>query len=102
MRLPKDRCPTHPGVYIKEDLLEEMGFTQQQLADRLYVSRRTINQIVNFKRSITPEMALRLGMLTGTSPEMWVNMQSVYDLWMAKQNMEPSDINKIQPILLES
>jgi antitoxin HigA-1 len=101
MRLPTGRCPTHPGEYIKEDILEEMSLTQQELADRLYVSRRTINQIVNLKRSITTEMALRLGMLTRTSPEMWVNLQSAYDLWNAQNDIDQTNINDIEPMFEE-
>ncbi len=101
MRLPQERCPTHPGEYIKEDILEELKLTQQQLADRLLVSRRTVNQIVNLKRSITPEMALRLGFLTGTSPEMWMNLQTAYDMWNARQGVEQTDIVKIKPIVPE-
>ncbi len=102
MRLPQDRCPTHPGEFIKEDILEEMELTQQQLADRLFVSRRTVNQIVNLKRSITPEMALRLGFLTNTSPEMWINMQMAYDMWNVRQNVSQEDISKIVPLVSEA
>ena len=102
MRIPKERCPTHPGEYIKEDILEEMKLTQQQLADRLFVSRRTVNQIVNFKRSITPEMALRLGSLTNTSPEMWINMQTAYDMWKVRQSVKQEDIRKIVPLVSEA
>lgn len=101
MRLPQERCPTHPGEYIKEDILEELKLTQQQLADRLFVSRRTINQIVNLKRSVTPEMALRIGLLTDTSPEMWMNLQMAYDMWNARQEAKKTDIIKIKPIVHE-
>ncbi len=99
MRLPKDRYPTHPGEYIKKDILQKMKLTQQQLADRLFVSRRTINQIVNLKRSLTPEMALRLEFLTSTSPEMWINMQTAYDMWNVRQNAKQEDIGKIVPLV---
>jgi len=102
MRITQGRCPTHPGKYIKEDILEEMNLTQQQLAERLYVSRRTINQIVNLKRSITTEMALRLGMFTRTSPEMWINLQSAFDLWNAREDINKTNINDIKPILEET
>ncbi|MBT4290885.1 MAG: HigA family addiction module antidote protein [Deltaproteobacteria bacterium] len=102
MKIQQERCPTHPGTYIKEDILGEMKLTQQQLADRLNVSRRTVNQIVNLKRSITPGMALRIGLLTQTSPEMWINIQTAYDMWNARQVMTKEEINNIQPLLVES
>ncbi len=102
MRIPQGRCPTHPGEYIKEDILEELNMTQQGLADRLFVSRRTVNQIVNHKRSITPEMAMRLGFLTGTSPEMWMNLQTAFDMWNARQGIEKTNIVKIKPFLVEA
>ncbi|NQU64016.1 MAG: HigA family addiction module antidote protein [SAR324 cluster bacterium] len=102
MRIPQGRCPTHPGIYIKEDILEEMDMTQQELADRLFVSRRTVNQIVNFKRSITPEMAMRLGILTATTPEMWMGLQTAFDMWEARQGIVKTDIVKIKPFLAEA
>lgn len=92
MRLPKGRCPTHPGEYVKEDILDEMSLTQQSLADRLGVSRKTVNHIVKQKQGITASMALRLGLFTRTSPEMWLNLQSAYDLWNAERETNISDI----------
>lgn len=67
--LPKYR-PIHPGEFIKTDILEEFGLTQQQLADKLKVHRRTINELVRGKRGISADMALRLGKFTDTSPQM--------------------------------
>jgi antitoxin HigA-1 len=79
--------PTHPGIFIEEDILQEFGLTQEALALHLGVSRRTINQLVNGKRGITADMALRLGQFTNTSPEMWLNLQRAVDLWEATQKM---------------
>ena len=80
--MPKKR-PVHPGVIVREDVLKELDLTQAQLARALGVSRRTINELVNEKRSVTAEMALKLGRFTGTSPEMWLNLQNTVDLWDA-------------------
>jgi addiction module HigA family antidote len=79
------RPPTRPGLYIKEDILDEFGLTQAALADALKVSRRTINQLVNGKRAVTPEVALKLARFTGTSAEFWLNLQRAVDLWEAGQ-----------------
>ena len=77
--------PTHPGEFIREDILAEYDLTQGELADRLGVSRRSINQLVNEKRSITADMALRLAKFTNTSPQLWLNLQTAVDLWDAQQ-----------------
>ncbi|MFQ6018124.1 MAG: HigA family addiction module antitoxin [Kiloniellaceae bacterium] len=83
-RKSRRRPPTHPGVYIARGLLEDYGLTQQEVADALGVSRRSVNQLVNGKRAVTAVMALRLGKLTKTSPEFWLNLQMAVDLWRAE------------------
>ncbi len=83
-RKTRKRPPTHPGVYIARGLLKDYGFTQQRLADELGVSRRTVNQLVNGQRGVSADMALRLGRLTKTSPEFWLNLQTAVDLWQAE------------------
>jgi len=87
--------PDCPGAFIQEYILDEFSLTQEQLATLLGVSRRTINQLVNGKRKVTAEMALRLGKFTRTSPELWLNLQMRLDLWEASQNLEPSAIQQI-------
>jgi addiction module HigA family antidote len=83
--------PTHPGEFIREDILLELELTQQELADKLGVSRRSINQLVNEKRSVTADMALRLGKFTNTSPQVWLNLQTAVDLWDAMQTTDSFD-----------
>jgi addiction module HigA family antidote len=90
MTIPENR-PTHPGEFVREDILLELELTQQELADKLGVSRRSINQLVNEKRSVTADMALRLGKFTNTSPQLWLNLQTAVDLWDAAQNAESLD-----------
>lgn len=96
-RKPRKRPPTHPGAYIARGLLKDYGFTQQQLADELGVSRRTVNQLVNARRGVTADMALRLGKLTKTSPEYWLNLQTAVDLWEAKAEAG-RDLAAIKPL----
>lgn len=90
------RRPTHPGEFIRADILEKFGLTQESLAQRLGVSRRSVNQLVNGKRSITADMAWRLGQLTRTSPQLWLNLQAAVDLWDAKNRAIP--LETIEPI----
>lgn len=85
MMILSETRPTHPGIFIQEDILEEFNLTQEALAQRLGVSRRSINQLVNGKRSITADMALRLGQFTHTTPQLWLNLQAAVDLWDAQQ-----------------
>ncbi len=94
MMIPETR-PTHPGVFVREDILTELGLTQEELAHWLGVSRRSINQLVNGKRGITADMALRLGKFTNTSPQLWLNLQTSVDLWDAAHTTNALDT--IQP-----
>ncbi len=94
---PRSRPPTAPGVYIKEDILDEYGLTQAALGDALQVSRRTINQLVNGRRAVTPEVALKLARLTKTSPEFWLNLQRSVDLWDAARRTDKA-LAAIKPL----
>jgi addiction module HigA family antidote len=73
--------PAHPGEVLKELWLEPLGLTLTQAAIRLGVTRKTISKIINARGSITPEMALRLEIVFGTSAQAWMNIQTAYDLW---------------------
>ena len=75
------RKPTHPGEMLREEFLPDYGLTVAQFAQRLAVSRQTANELVHERRSVTPQMALRLGMLFGTTPQYWLNLQHNIDLW---------------------
>jgi addiction module HigA family antidote len=77
----KNRKPTHPGAILREDVLPSLNITQTELADRLGVSRRTISHILHEHRPLTPDMAIRLAHLLGTTPESWLNMQQAVDVW---------------------
>jgi addiction module HigA family antidote len=73
--------PAHPGEVLKKLWLEPLGLTLTQAAMHLGVTRKTISKIVNAHGAITPEMALRLEIVFGTSAQAWMNMQTAYDLW---------------------
>ncbi len=92
----RKRTPTHPGEVLKEDFLSPLGITQVELAKALKTSFRTINEILNEKRSISPDMALRLARYFGTTPDVWVGLQADYDLYWAKMKSGKT-INEIKP-----
>lgn len=78
----RTRCPRHPGYILKTLYLEPLALTITQLADVLGVSRKAVSAIVNERKSVTPEMALRLAQaFPNSTPESWVNVQRNYDLW---------------------
>ena len=98
-RLPTHRPPTHPGEMLREEFLKPLSMTQTELAERMSVSYVRVNELVNEKRGITPDTALRLSKLFGTTPEFWLNGQRNWDLWHAMRSPEAKEIEKIEPVL---
>jgi addiction module HigA family antidote len=95
----RNRPPTHPGRILKELYLVPLGISNTRLAEILGVSRKTVSSIVNERKVITPEMALRLSRaFTNTTPESWLNLQRNYDLWYTSHNTH--DWKNVQPIPL--
>ncbi len=97
-RLPTQRPPTHPGELLRREFLDPLEITQTELAERIGVSFPRVNEIVNGKRGVTPDTALRLSRLLGTTPEFWLNGQRNWDLWHAMRSPAAADIEDIRPI----
>ncbi|OGI23144.1 MAG: addiction module antidote protein, HigA family [Candidatus Melainabacteria bacterium RIFOXYA12_FULL_32_12] len=72
---------THPGIILQEEFTKPLGITQAKLSEDLHVGIKTISEIYNEKRGISPLMALKLANYFGTTPEFWMNLQSNYDLY---------------------
>lgn len=81
----KNPKPLHPGVVLNEVYMKEMNLNQTQLGRKCGCSPRKINEIINGKRGISPEFALILEKVLGTTAEMWVRIQAEYDLWLARE-----------------
>ena len=79
------RKPVHPGHLFKEEVLIPLELTVTQAALDLGISRKTLSEFLNGRSSLSPEMAIRIGKATRTSPESWLNMQTKLDLWEAKK-----------------
>lgn len=77
---PKKLKPIHPGEVLREEFIEPMGMSQREFADKIAVTHTRLNQIVNEKRSITADTALRLSKALGTTAEFWMSLQARYDL----------------------
>ena len=79
--------PTHPGELLREDVLPALGRSKVEIAALLGISRRQLYNILDEIQPITPQMALRIGKLTGTTPKSWLAMQQAYDLRLAEKEI---------------
>jgi addiction module HigA family antidote len=77
--------PPHPGLTVRHDCLEPLGLTVTEGAKVLGVTRQALNNLVNGRAGISPEMAIRLSKAFGASPEVWLRLQMAYDLAQARQ-----------------
>jgi antitoxin HigA-1 len=95
---PLERRPIHPGEILREEFLPEYGLTVTTMAEAIGVSRQSMNELLRERRAVSPEMALRLGRLFGTTPEFWLNLQRNVDLWDAARAMKRkiADIHPLQ------
>jgi addiction module HigA family antidote len=97
--------PTHPGAILRR-MLEELAadgggqlrlLTQTELAKRLGVSRRTVNELIRERRNMTADMAIRLSRVFKTTPDIWMNLQKAVDLWDAS-HANKNEYAKLRPI----
>ena len=91
-------APMHPGVYLKE-LLDELNLSQYRLARELGVTAMRINLVVNGKRPITADLALRLGRYFGQNPRYWMNLQSRYDMDVAEDALSEKVAREVRPLM---
>lgn len=90
-----ERCPTHPGAFLREMVLPAMPTSKTDIAGALGVSRQTLYDILAEKQPVTPAMAVRLAAVFETSSASWLRMQTAYDLWHAEREI---DISKLRPL----
>lgn len=89
--------PIHPGEILMEDFIDGFGITQNKLAVSIGVPPRRINEIVHGKRGITADTAIRLARYFGTSEELWMNLQSNYELRLERRVLRDK-IAEITPL----
>ena len=94
---PREIAPTHPGEMLREDFMPDFKLTTAGLAEKLSVSRQTVNELLLNRRAVSPVMALRLSRLFGNTPEFWLNAQRAVDLWKA-QRENKREIESIKPL----
>jgi len=88
--------PVTPGEILEEEFLREYALSQNQLARAIGVSPNRITEIVNNRRGITADAALRLSLFFGNSPEFWLNLQTHYDLKVARRKLPKEEAESIE------
>jgi len=90
----RNRCPTHPGELLREDVIPATGKTKTEIAALLGISRQHLYDILEERKPVSPAVAVRLGKLFGDGAAVWVRMQSAYDTWQAERELT-NEIKKI-------
>jgi addiction module HigA family antidote len=99
MRKEKDRLdPVHPGDVLREDFMKPLGLSAYAVAKALGATPIAISEIIRRKRSVSAEMALKLGRLFNVSPELWMGIQADYDLELARHRSEAIIFNRVRPL----
>ena len=84
--------PPHPGEVVKHECLEPLGLTVTRAAEGLGVARQTLSALINERSRVSPEMAVRLTMAFGSTPETWLGLQNAYDLWQVRHHVEAEEV----------
>jgi len=93
------RCPTHPGVLLREDMIPATGRSKVEIAGLLGISRQHLYDILNERKPVSPEVAVRLGKLFGDGAGIWTRMQAAYDTWQAERRV---DVSRIPTLKIEA
>jgi addiction module HigA family antidote len=89
MSYPIDNLPPiHPGIFLREEI-EALDLSARKFAEHIHVPHNAVTGIMNGERSISAQMAIRLGQAFGTTPQYWLNLQAIYDLKQARAMMPP-------------
>lgn len=86
--------PAHPGEHLREDVLPDLNMSAAQFARHLGVSRQAVSQLLQEKRGVSTDMAIRLGAALGNGARFWLALQMNYDLWMAEHT--PCDVKRLE------
>lgn len=96
-KLLKPLKPVSPGEFLLEEFLKPLGISQNRLGRDIFVPVTRINEIINGRRALTVDTAMRLARYFNTSPEVWLNLQQQYDLEMARRKLKPKLEKAIVP-----
>lgn len=93
-----NRCPTHPGALLREDIIPAVGKTKTEIAQMLGISRQQLYDILSEKKPVSPAVAVRLAKMFGGEPLAWVRMQGAYDAWHAEREVDVSQIPVLEAV----
>jgi len=96
LRIPTHGPPTHPGEMLFEEFLKPLGISQAELTKLIGVSYPRVNELINGRRGMTPDTALRLERLFGMEAQFWLNLQLAWDLYQAQHSPAAQEIAQIQ------
>ena len=88
---------SHPGELLRAELVEANGLTVTAIASELKVSRQAISSILNKQADISPEMAVRIATVFGGTAEIWLRLQSKYDLVIAEKKVKELKLTRYRP-----
>jgi addiction module HigA family antidote len=94
-----NRCPTHPGALLRDDIIPATGKTKVEIAELLGISRQHLYDILRERKPVSPAVAVRLGKLFGDGAGVWTRMQAAYDTWHAERT---EDVSKIPTIRVKA
>lgn len=97
-RIPRHRRPTPPGEILLRRYLEPLNLTVTDFSKRIGVTRARLSEIVNGRRGVTPDTALRLARVLGTTPDLWLNLQQRVDLYDALHSRDAAKIARLRPL----
>ena len=91
-----NRCPMHPGELLREDILPAIGMGKSAVAEALGISRQHLYDILNEKKPVSAEVAVRFGKAFGDGTDIWLRMQAAYDAWHAERSVDVSKVVRIK------
>ena len=92
----KNRCPTHPGALLRDEIIPATGRTKSEIAGLLGISRQHLYDVLQEKKPVSPAVAVRLGKLFGDGAGIWTRTQAAYDTWQAERAEDVSQIPTIK------
>lgn len=96
VRRDPDRCPTHPGELLREDVVPALSLSKSDVAKALGISRQHLYDIMSERKPVSPDVAARLGAAFGNGAGLWLRMQAAFDAWHAERNIDVSKVRRLK------
>jgi addiction module HigA family antidote len=90
-----NRCPTHPGAFLRDEILPALNMSRADIAEAIGISRQHLYDILNEKKPVSPKVAVLLGAAFGDGPDVWLRMQANHDAWQAMRRIDVSAVKTL-------